>query len=378
MNKLLFSSFFVLCSNILANAQTADEMLEKYYAAIEQIQNISYTTHRIDTFTTGKVIKSTGYCILKRGKSKSLSGFLFKGKREDMDRINIFNGFQFYTLYTKTKKYTIDTLSTQHGTRQIIGKTGGQMIFQEMVLKDFGYNKLTYSRTDSSYILRFEWPDNPTFQIENRFKELHIDKDTYLPFYSYHYLKGFGEKQVTIFRLTDISMNDPEFKDPFLTAEVPDDYDLIKPQDPVESRDENIYKLTNKKAPDFELQDLDKISSRLSDNKGKVILLDFWEIWCGPCIGSIPKLNELLKKYPADQFEIWGIVNDSSTFSKVRTVVERTKINYRIFYGNKNLATQYSVHGVPLYVLVDPNGIITHAQYGISSKLEEKLDSIIH
>jgi peroxiredoxin len=371
MNKLLFSSFFILCYNILANAQTANEILEKYYAAIEQIQNISYTTHRIDTFTTGEVVKSTGYCILKRGESKSLSGFLFKGKREDIDRINIFNGSEFYTLYTKTKKYTIDTVQIR--TRTIIGKTGGQMIFQEMVLKDFDYNKLTYSKTDSSYILRFEWPFNQEFQIKNRFKELHIARETYLPFYRYHYLESFGEKQVNIARLTDIIVNSSEFEDPFLSMEFLEDYVYIEPKNVLS----NIHKLINEKAPDFELQDLNNITSQLSANKGKVILLDFWEIWCGPCIESIPKLKELIKEYPADKFEIWSIVSDSSTFSKVKTIAERKEINYRILFGSKFLAKQYFLTAVPLYVLVDPDGIVKHAQFAFSPKIEEALDRLL-
>lgn len=371
MFRLLFLVFFILCCGISGNAQTAEEILEKYYTAIENIQNISYRTHNIDTFQSGTVWNKTGYCILKRGESKSLSGFLFKGKRDDLHQINIFNGSTKYTIDTYKKTYKTDTVQIK--TRTMIGSPGGQMILKEMVLKDEGYKNLSYSETDSSYILRFEWPPNQGFQIKNRFKELHIDKKSYLPFYRYHYLKSFGEKQVNITTLTDIIVNSSEFEDPFLSMEFLDDYLYIEPKK-VHS---HIHKLINKKAPDFELQDLNHITSQLSTNKGKVILLDFWEIWCGPCIGSIPKLKELIEKYPADQFEIWSIVNDSSTFSKVKTIAERKEINYRILFGKKGLAKQYFLTAVPLYVLVDPDGIVKHAQFGFSPKIEEELDRLL-
>lgn len=365
MTRLLFLLFLILCYGISGNAQTAEEILEKYHNAIENIQNISYRTHNIDTFTDGTVWNKTGYCILKRGESKSLSGFLFKGKRDDLHQINIFNGSTEYTIDTYKKTYKTDTVLIS--TRSMVGSPGGQMILQEMILKDEGFNELSYTETDSSYIIRFEWP------FKNKFKELHLDKKTYLPFYRYHYMEGFGEKQVNIARLTDIVVNSSEFEDPFLSMEFLDDYLYIEPKK-VHS---HIHKLINKKAPDFELQDLNNITSQLSANKGKVILLDFWEIWCGPCIGSIPKLKELIKKYPADQFEIWSIVNDSSTFSKVKTIAERKEINYRILFGKKGLAKQYFLTAVPLYVLVDSDGIVKHAQFGFSPKIEEAIDHLL-
>jgi peroxiredoxin len=373
MNKLFLPLFFILWFGISVKAQNAEDILKKYYAAIDGIENISYKTHNIDTFADGTVWNKTGYCILKKGKSKSLSGFLFKGKRNDMDQINIFDGSKYYEIDTKQKTYTTDTI--QISSRTLIGSPGGQMILQEMVLKIERYNRLSYSETDSSYILRFEWPPNQQFQIENRFKELHLDKGTYLPFYRYHYLEAFGEKQVNIARLTDMVINSPDLEDTFPSTEFLNDYVYKKPNH--RHAENNIHKLINNPAPDFELQDLNNITSQLSGNKGKVILLDFWEIWCSPCIGSIQRLKELVKKYPADQFEIWSIVSDSSTFSKVKSVAERKEINYRIFFGNKGLAKQYLLSGVPLYVLIDPDGIVKHAQFGYTSKLEEELEKLI-
>lgn len=65
-----------------------------------------------------------------------------------------------------------------------------------------------------------------------------------------------------------------------------------------------------KKAPDFELKNSTGASIRLSDHKGKVVLLDFWATWCGPCKTQIPWLNEFSERYGPDGLVVIGISMD--------------------------------------------------------------------
>ena len=368
MHKIIIYCLLLIFSSIPAYAQTAKDILAKYYDAIRKIDNISYTAHNIDTFLQGEVWNKTGYCIMKRGESKSLGGFLFKGKRDDMPVINFFDGTNIYDINTLDKTYKKDSINIH--TRTLTGSPGGQMILKEMLIELKDYNKIDLKETDSSYILTFEWGVNHEFQMRNRFKELHIFKDSYLPFYRYHYLESFGSKQVNISRLTNIVVNDPSFKDPFMNPKFLEEYEYT----PDHIHKNNVHKLEDTVAPDFELYSLDSTFFHLSKARGKVILIDFWEIWCGPCIKSIPNLKALINKYPAEKFEVWSIVSDSLTFSKAFRFTEKREINYPVLFGNRQLAKEYYVSGVPVYVIVDPEGNISHAQMGFSAEIEQSLD----
>src|SRR5690606_11623267 len=144
----------------------------------------------------------------------------------------------------------------------------------------------------------FYFPDNKSFGVENRYKELHLDKKTLIPIYKYHILESLGEKQVNISRLEEIKINDSDFVDPFEGNTFLAGLEYLPPK----AAENKLLHLLNNKAPELELTSMGGISIKLSEQKGKVILLDFYEVWCGPCIESIPKLKEIADKYPKEGF----------------------------------------------------------------------------
>ncbi len=368
-SKIIFTSILLLLS-LYSPAQTAEEVYEHYLASVKNLKNLAYKMHKIDSFMSGEVWDKYGNCAMKRVKTDSLFGFYYKGKRDDIDDEEYYLGKEYLILHAESKLYEIQTEQIHRG---LLGYAGGQMVLAEMVQKIENYNSLSLSQTDSSYILTFGFPDNQEFQITDRMMELHVFKSNFLPFYRYHTLYGFGDKQVNIAYLSKMKINNPEFEDVFEDKRFLDGYTLK----PKKASTNKLLTLINNPAPDFELNDLQNNLFKLSDQSGKIVLIDFWELWCAPCIKSIPHLNEMASKYPKDKFQVWSIVSESNSFKKIDTMVETKGINYAVLLGNEEVKKKYFVYGVPLYLVVDQSGKIKHAQYGYTPEIDKVIAELV-
>ena len=112
-------------------------------------------------------------------------------------------------------------------------------------------------------------------------------------------------------------------------------------------------------APDFEVKDMDGKILRLSDFRGKYVLLDFWATWCGPCVKDTPRLKALHEKLDRDNFEIIGVSEDTKR-DAVRSYVGKSRIEWPQVLDaidNENKLTKmYNIGGYPNYVLINRQG----------------------
>jgi cytochrome c biogenesis protein CcmG/thiol:disulfide interchange protein DsbE len=123
------------------------------------------------------------------------------------------------------------------------------------------------------------------------------------------------------------------------------------------------------KAYDFNLPTTDGRLLKLSDYKGKVVILDFWATWCPPCRKGIPDLVELKKKYGSKGVEIIGISVDKETKPDVVPFIKDYKINYPVVYGNTNVYQQYGgIRAIPTSFIIDKEGKIVASYEGLISK----------
>ena len=124
-------------------------------------------------------------------------------------------------------------------------------------------------------------------------------------------------------------------------------------------------------APDFEAVDLNGKTIKLSDFKDKVILLDFWATWCGPCVKEIPNMKALKDKY-ADQLAIISISLDKKE-EKLRSFIKAKNLDWTHVYapeGRQNsLVKTYCGFGLPTYYIIDQNGKI---HYNYHSRKDDK------
>ena len=136
------------------------------------------------------------------------------------------------------------------------------------------------------------------------------------------------------------------------------------------------YELWGKLVTDFSVTDLDGKPISLEDYRGKVVLLDFWGVWCGFCIDEMPNLKRVYATYKEQGFDIIGVSLDDEE-SALRDYIKENDIPWRqIFSGerweNDPLAQQYEITGVPEQWLIDREGkLITHKARG------EKLEGLV-
>jgi peroxiredoxin len=124
-----------------------------------------------------------------------------------------------------------------------------------------------------------------------------------------------------------------------------------------------------KRAPDFQLQDAEGNSIRLSAYKGKVVLLDFWATWCAPCKASMPWMNELSKKYAGDGLVVIGVSMDAEGWQVIKPFVEKMQITYPILLGTPRVAYLYGdLDSLPLAFFVDRSQRVAAIHPGAASR----------
>jgi len=129
-------------------------------------------------------------------------------------------------------------------------------------------------------------------------------------------------------------------------------------------------------APDFTVKTLDDHEISLSKLRGKVVLVDFWATWCGPCRESIPHLAQLYKTYQEKGFEVIGMSVDkggAEAVSSVTRFVESMNIPYPVVMAPEDLANKYGVTGLPTSFLIDKEGRLREKIPGFNSAIAQHM-----
>src|SRR5664279_4017995 len=126
----------------------------------------------------------------------------------------------------------------------------------------------------------------------------------------------------------------------------------------------------NKPAPDFTLASTGDKNIKLSDYRGKVVILDFWATWCPPCRRGIPDLIEIQKEYGNDVVVI-GISMDTDSKSDVVPFIKQMGVKYHIAYADAGVVQAYGgVESIPTSFVIDKNGNIVDNHIGWFPKLK--------
>jgi thiol-disulfide isomerase/thioredoxin len=118
---------------------------------------------------------------------------------------------------------------------------------------------------------------------------------------------------------------------------------------------------------------------RLSDYKGKVVLLEFWATWCPPCRASVPGLEKLHKAYKDKGLVLLAVSMDEGGWDEVQSYVKESGITYTVLKGTEDVAMKYRVINIPMMLVLNKEGKIAKRYLGMANDedLENDIKAIL-
>ncbi len=121
-------------------------------------------------------------------------------------------------------------------------------------------------------------------------------------------------------------------------------------------------------APDFTLKTLEGKTVKLSDHRGKVIILDFWATWCLPCRMEIPVFVELFRQY-SGRLMVLGVSSDQNPRQVLPSFIKKYKVNYPILLSNSRVERAYGgVTAIPTTFVIEQKGTVFRKYIGYQPK----------
>ena len=206
--------------------------------------------------------------------------------------------------------------------------------------------------------------------------EIWIDRSTDLPFKIRREMShDISVETVSGVSLNKIRLEDFMASDYFMPNYVISAYGIGKTT-------EKTNELIGKVAPDWTLQNASNNSIALKDLKSKVLMIQFTSVSCGPCLASIPFLNELSGEYKKDVFDFAAIECTSRSLDALRNYQNKNGINYKFLKSIKPVIEEYDIKSFPIFYILDKDRIIRKVIHGYSigstdDQIKETIKSLL-
>lgn len=134
-----------------------------------------------------------------------------------------------------------------------------------------------------------------------------------------------------------------------------------------------------------EIKKIDDSTFKLADKKGKVLLVNLWATWCGPCRGEMPHLVEMQETHEDKGFEIIGLDVDPEPVEEIKEFAEKMKLNYQLGWASRDLVNEFyrisKFDGIPQSYVIDRDGnlrgVFTGGGRDVVEKMKETVDKVV-
>lgn len=363
----------IICTGVSAQSVsykpvTANEIIAAVKKAQTLLKTVAYTAQRIDTLLSSDPRTFSGKVLMQVIPQDTIYGFHFFSKQDGDNSEQVYDGHIAYLTDQDKKQYQMSM--TPLGFSHLTGTGGGRLLMPDLIKLDTSKaSSITLRQDEKYYYLTIHRPDLTQYDIINRRKTVTIDKSNMLPVAVRDHQESYGKTQDLYYHITGLKINQPlnySFSSPQFLKE----YTQFIPAKTTHP----MLSLVNKEAPAFALTSFDGKAVTSNDFKGKVVLLDFWEVWCGPCMDAMPKVEKLYEKYKSKGFMVYGIINDLKQLQAAKNLVKSKGIQFPALSGNAKLKTDYKFDGaVPMYALIDRTGKVSWISGGYSGDMEEAI-----
>lgn len=367
--KSLEHLILIICLLIsaIAQAQDVSKIVQQYKTAIANIEILHCQVEQLDTFLTGDVRYHLGQLTMLRNQGDALFGFQYKASK-DVGGEALYDGLSEFQINHKQKTYELNTNPKSY----ILGSPGGQLVIPEMMNYQDPEITPELLENDQYFVLRYPYPDLEEYDVRLREKKIFLDKVTFLPIKVIQRQESLGKKQVITRMISAIQVNREEdlkgFQKDFLSS-----YEMV-----VEDMGKDIHAdLLNTKVKNFQLETFSGEHISIQPQTAKLLLLDFWEVWCGPCVQSMPKVQELSDKYGPEGLDVVGVLMDPNSQDSAERLTNKKRVDFTQALGSKELRSYFRVFSIPQYILIDQNGIIQHIYLGYDDEMEDHIKALL-
>jgi peroxiredoxin len=381
--------FLFLVNTALAYSQnanrSADSVLEKISRGLRGINAIKYANTRELNYSSENyhhISKWTAYYDFQS--TDRLTGFRYQ--IDDSASKQIFNGTEKFDLHHKARTITVNDSPTKNSFRQLSALYNSIVTLKNILpliisdknatknIADTVINKKVYDLiTINIGKRRIQNPGEGFDSMTTKYNFIYkivSDKSTFLPLAVIQNNDANTDFIKTTF--TNIQTNpDPPSESSWYYSTYMNAYTI--------AGDALARQLlpNGSTAPDWQLTVYGENKTLgLDELKGNVVLLDFWIKNCGPCIQSVPHLNELRNTFKDEKLKIISI-NSYDAKEDVKRFYDKHKIKYTVLMNGKDVATSYGVSGFPAFFILDKTGKIIFSHTGYDASVQAAIEAVI-
>ncbi|MCB0686779.1 MAG: TlpA family protein disulfide reductase [Saprospiraceae bacterium] len=364
-NTIVFILMFLV--HYISLAQPDKSIISKVVDRQRGIQNISYEVIRKDTLLTGDIRTMSGKILMYRNLADTILGYTFYAQQPEINERVFYNGHIGYLVNDGEKTYT--TLNESQYD-YILNISAGRLLMTDILSLDTtGTEYIESEQNNEGICLIMHYPDIPKYNVYHRYKKVFVDPTSFLPWKVISHQVSNGQVQCLSWTANNLKW---DMSDVSNTIARPDFLSSHK------------FKITDKKATPLSNQ---FIGMDLTNLKGYSILdsteeeinflnhltlLDFWAIWCGPCIESLPKVERLSSQYSSDKLEVFGVIlNDKQLEPTIRFIKSDQGPKFNTIAIDVSQWNKLNISALPLYLLVDTKGKVIYSGFGYTQELEE-------